>query len=72
MVKDSIIKIKSVGKDKIMIFCTSAREANLLVESKINNMNRSWSAVIPNSRVQVIGVINDGEGQVPRSICPSN
>lgn len=58
-IKKSITKFKSLGKDKVMLYCISAQEANLLVDSKINKLNQNWSAVIPDSRVQSIGVIND-------------
>lgn len=58
-IKQHIQKIKPLGNNKVMIFCYSYKDANLLVESKISEINENWGAVIPDSRVQIIGVINN-------------
>lgn len=57
-ITDIMIKMKPLGKDKVVIYCRSYQGANSLVESRINSLNKNWGAVIPDDRVQSIGVIN--------------
>lgn len=58
-IKDSIEKIKNMDKNKVMVFCSSAEAANKLVATDIGRVNSDWMAIIPDSRIQIIEVVNN-------------
>lgn len=76
-VNNLIQRVKKMDKFKVMVCCVSAIAANKLVESEIQNINKDWMAVIPDTNVKSIGIIGDiplniDDKDILESICRSD